>query len=90
MINRFRPRFGRAFRWRITGHHEDSCKFARNVAGHFLWNRDNVVSYIDRYTKALGELKQLIKAGDAAGIEKSLERAKGEREKLNSSAPSHS
>jgi len=56
----------------------------------FLWNRDNVVSYIDRYTKALEELKHLIKAGDAAGIEKLLERAKGEREKLNTASPSHS
>lgn len=56
----------------------------------FLWNRDNVVSYIDRYTKALEELKHLIKVGDAAGIEKSLERAKGEREKLNASALSQS
>ena len=56
----------------------------------FLWNRDNVVSYIDRYTRALEELKQLIKAGDAAGIEKLLERAKGEREKLTSSSSSNS
>jgi prephenate dehydrogenase len=56
----------------------------------FLWNRDNVVSYIDRYARALEELKQLIKAGDAAGIEKLLERAKGEREKLNNSSPSNS
>lgn len=56
----------------------------------FLWNRDNVVSYIDRYGRALEELKHLIKAGDAAGIEKCLERAKGEREKLNSSLPSNS
>lgn len=56
----------------------------------FLWNRDNVVSYIDRYTRALEELKQLIKAGDAAGIEKLLERAKGEREKLNMASPSPS
>jgi prephenate dehydrogenase len=56
----------------------------------FLWNRDNVVSYIDRYTRALEELKQLIKAGDTAGIEKLLERAKGEREKLNSSSSSNS
>ncbi len=53
----------------------------------FLWNRDNVVSYIERYGRALDELKQLIKAGDAAGIEKLLERAKGEREQLNSSSP---
>ncbi|MBK9307632.1 MAG: prephenate dehydrogenase/arogenate dehydrogenase family protein [Nitrospira sp.] len=56
----------------------------------FLWNRDNVVSYIDRYTRALEELKQLIKAGDAAGIEKLLERAKGEREKLNTASLSPS
>lgn len=56
----------------------------------FFWNRDNVVSYIDKYMRALEELKQLIKAGDAVGIEKSLERAKGEREKLNTASPSHS
>jgi prephenate dehydrogenase len=56
----------------------------------FLWNRDNVVSYIDRYVRALEELKQLIKAQDAAGIEKLLERAKGEREKLTSSSSSNS
>ena len=53
----------------------------------FLWNRDNLVSFIDRYERALEDLKQLIKAGDAAGIEKALERAKGEREKLNARAP---
>jgi prephenate dehydrogenase len=45
------------------------------------------VSYIDDYQRALEELKRLIKAGDAAGIEKALERAKGEREKLSLSAP---
>ena len=56
----------------------------------FLWNRDNVVSYIDRYVRALEEVKQLIKAGDAAGIEKLLERAKGEREKLNCPSLGHS
>lgn len=50
----------------------------------FLWNRDNVVSYIDRYVRALEDLKQLIKTGDGAGIEKTLERAKSEREQLNS------
>lgn len=49
----------------------------------FLWNRDNVVSFIERYERALEELKQLIKAGDAAGMERVLERAKAEREKLN-------
>lgn len=52
----------------------------------FLWNRDNIVSFIDGYTRALEELKELIKAGDARGIEQSLERAKGEREKLNAQA----
>ncbi len=53
----------------------------------FLWNRDNLVSYIDEYQKALEDLKRLIKTGDAAGIEKALERAKGEREKLSVPAP---
>ena len=53
----------------------------------FLWNRDNVVSFIECYERALLELKELIKAGDAAGIEKALDRAKGEREKLNARAP---
>jgi len=52
----------------------------------FLWNRDNLVSYIDGYQRALEEFKQLIKTGDSAGIEKALERAKGEREKLSLSA----
>ncbi|MDH4153943.1 MAG: prephenate dehydrogenase/arogenate dehydrogenase family protein [Nitrospira sp.] len=56
----------------------------------FLWNRDNVVLYIDRYTRALEELKHLIAAGDGAGIEKALERAKGERERLASSTVRHS
>lgn len=56
----------------------------------FLWNRANVVAYIDRYTKALEELKHLINTGDAAGIEKALERAKGEREKLATTAVRHS
>jgi prephenate dehydrogenase len=52
----------------------------------FLWNRDNLVSYIDGYQRTLEEFKQLIKVGDSAGIEKALERAKGEREKLSLSA----
>lgn len=56
----------------------------------FLWNRDNVLSYIDRYAQALEVLKQLIKGGEAAAIEKLLERAKDEREKLNSSSLSNS
>lgn len=49
----------------------------------FLWNRGNVVSLIEKYQQALEELKHLIKAGEAAKIEQALERAKGEREKLN-------
>ena len=53
----------------------------------FLWNRDNLVSFIDEYERALEDLKQLIKAGDAAGIEKALERAKSEREKLDVRSP---
>ncbi len=53
----------------------------------FLWNRDNVVSFIEGYEQALKDLKQLIQAGDAAGIEKTLERAKSEREKLNIRRP---
>ncbi len=53
----------------------------------FLWNRDNLVSFIDEYERALEDLKQLIKAGDAAEIEKALERAKSEREKLDVRSP---
>lgn len=53
----------------------------------FLWNRDNVVSFLDGYMRALEEFKQLIKSGDAAGIERVLERAKDEREKLNAPPP---
>jgi len=49
----------------------------------FLWNRDNVVSLIDRYQQSLDELKRLIASRDAAGIEKAIERAKHEREKLH-------
>jgi prephenate dehydrogenase len=48
----------------------------------FLWNRDNVVAWIRAYERSLGELRQLIQAGDAAGVEKMLERAKEEREKF--------
>ncbi len=48
----------------------------------FLWNRDNLVAFIDTYERSLERLKQLIRAGDAAGIEKELERAKQEREKF--------
>ncbi|HEY7129753.1 MAG TPA: prephenate dehydrogenase/arogenate dehydrogenase family protein [Nitrospira sp.] len=48
----------------------------------FLWNRENVVACICAYERSLGELRKLIQAGDAAGIEKMLERAKVEREKF--------
>jgi prephenate dehydrogenase len=48
----------------------------------FLWNRDNVVAWIRTYERSLGELRQLIETGDAAGVEKMLERAKEEREKF--------
>jgi len=82
----------------LTGHSGGGLRDTTRIAASspemwrdiFLWNRDNVVSYIDRYTRVLEELKQLIKVGDAAGIEKLLERAKGEREKLNSSSSSTS
>ena len=48
----------------------------------FLWNRENVIGCIKAYERSLGELRQLIQMGDAAGIEKLLERAKEEREKF--------
>ncbi len=48
----------------------------------FLWNKENLVTFIDAYERSLGELKRLIQAGDAAGIEKALERAKQEREQF--------
>jgi len=49
----------------------------------FLWNRENVVHFIDAYQESLQEFRRLVHAGDGAGIEKALERAKSEREKLN-------
>jgi prephenate dehydrogenase len=48
----------------------------------FLWNRDNLVFLIETYERHLSELKRLIAAGDAAGIEKQLNQAKHEREQL--------
>ena len=48
----------------------------------FLWNRENVVDWISAYERSLRELRQLIQTGDAAGIEKMLERVKEEREKF--------
>jgi prephenate dehydrogenase len=49
----------------------------------FLWNRNNLVAFIEAYERRLDELKRLIRAGDGAGIEKELERAKQERDQLN-------
>jgi prephenate dehydrogenase len=49
----------------------------------FLWNRGNVVSFIETYERQLAELKRLIRAGDTAGVEKTLERAKRERDLLD-------
>jgi prephenate dehydrogenase len=49
----------------------------------FLWNRDNVVTFIEAYERSLNHLKQLIRVGDTAGLEKELERARQEREKLS-------
>src|SRR4029078_2323568 len=48
----------------------------------FFWNGENVIGCIKAYERSLGELRQLIQMGDAAGIEKLLERAKEEREKF--------
>lgn len=48
----------------------------------FLWNRENVVTCIRAYEQSLSELRQLIQTGDAAGIEKMLERAKEARERF--------
>jgi prephenate dehydrogenase len=42
-----------------------------------------VVTFIEVYERSLSQLKQLIRVGDAAGIEKELERARQEREKLS-------
>lgn len=53
----------------------------------FLWNRDNLLTFIEAYERSLGQIKQLIRAGDAAGIEKELERAKLEREKFPARPP---
>ena len=47
-----------------------------------MWNRENLTAFIETYERSLGELKRLIHTGDAAGIEKTLQRAKEEREKF--------
>lgn len=79
----------------LTGHSGGGLRDTTRIAASspemwrdiFLWNRDNVVSFIECYERALHDLKQLIHAGDAAGIEKAIERAKSEREKLNARPP---
>jgi len=53
----------------------------------FLWNRENLVTFLESYERSLGQLKELIRAGDAAGIEKALEQAKQEREKFPARPP---
>jgi prephenate dehydrogenase len=47
-----------------------------------LWNRENAVAWIGAYERSLGQLRHLIETGDAAGIEKMLERVKEERDKF--------
>ncbi len=47
-----------------------------------LWNRDHLVQLIDIYETHLRHLKQLIRDGDGAGIEKELERARQVRLEL--------
>ncbi len=53
----------------------------------FLWNRDNLVLLIETYERHLCELKQLIASGDAAGIEKQLDKARHEREQFTARTP---
>jgi prephenate dehydrogenase len=48
-----------------------------------LWNRGNLVALIGSYERHLNQLKHLIQTADGAGIEKALEQAKQERERLN-------
>lgn len=47
-----------------------------------LWNRENLVEFIEVYERHLAHLKQLIEAGDGPGLEQELERAKRVREQL--------
>jgi len=42
-----------------------------------------VVTFIEAYERSLNQLKQLIRVGDTAGLEKELERARQEREKFS-------
>lgn len=81
----------------LAGHSGGGLRDATRIAASspemwrdiFLWNRDNIVACIEAYERSLARLKQLIKSGDAAGIEKELERAKQEREKFPVQPPSN-
>src|SRR5436309_1815511 len=53
----------------------------------FLWNRENLITFIEAYERSLNQLKQLIRVGDTAGLEKELERARQEREKFSTRLP---
>lgn len=48
----------------------------------FVWNRDNLVELIEVYERHLARFKLLIQKGDGPGLEKEMEQAKQERERL--------
>ncbi len=48
-----------------------------------LWNRDNLVRMIEVYERHLAEFRALVNAGDAAGLEKLMARAKQLRERVH-------
>ncbi len=52
----------------------------RNIC---LWNRDNLSRMIEVYTRHLAQLRALVEAGDGAGLEKLLARAKQLRERVH-------
>lgn len=47
-----------------------------------LWNRDNLTRMIEVYERHLAQLRAIVEAGDAAGLEKFLARAKHLRERV--------
>ena len=47
-----------------------------------MWNRDNLVQLIEIYERHLAQFKSLIRSGDGPGLEKEMEQAKLERERL--------
>ncbi|GKS56795.1 prephenate dehydrogenase [Nitrospira sp.] len=51
-----------------------------------VWNRDNLVQLIEVYERHLAHFKSLIRSGDGPGLEKEMEQAKLERERLTPSA----